>query len=434
MEYLDFELRIGAGAEGAMPVDVLRSPAGEARGVLTLPWTGADLHQRVSAVERAVRRGGGARGVDMGQAEPSASVPEFGSALFRGVMPESVRICYRTSRALATQSGKGLRVRLRIDAPAVAALPWELLFDDDEGDFVSLSNATPIVRHLELGRGIAPLAVEPPLRILAMVSGPSDLPALSVAHERKRMEQALAPLVEKGDATLTWLEGHGSDALQRAMQPGAGPWHVFHFIGHGSFDQASGEGLLLLTGDDGTSVPLPATQLGRLLADHDSLRLAVLNACDGARGSESSRFSSTAAVLMRRGLPAVVAMQHPISDDAAIEFSREFYGGLAGGMPVDGAVAEGRKAMSLLEGGAFEWGTPVLHMRSADGMLFDVAGQQPAKPEAALPPIPGTGRWAKIIPLLMVLGLLGYVFYMLLSGERPTSHNPEPPSAVAPTP
>ena len=420
MEYLDFELRIGTGAEGAMPVDVLRSPAGEARGVLTLPWSGAELQIRVASVERSVRSGRDARGVNMGQAEPTASVPEFGAALFRGVMPESVRGCYRTSRALATQSGKGLRVRLRIDSPAVAMLPWELLFDDEEGDFVSLSTATPIVRHLELGRGIAPLAVQPPLRILAMVSGPGDLPTLSVSHERERMEQALAPLVAKGEATLTWLEGDGSAALQRAMRPEAGPWHVFHFIGHGGFDQASGEGLLLLTGADGASVPLPATQLGRLLADHGSLRLAVLNACDGARGAEASRFSSTAAVLMRRGLPAVVAMQHPVSDDAAIEFSREFYGGLAGGLPVDGAVAEGRKAMSLLAGGAFEWGTPVLHMRSADGRLFDLAGQEAAKLEAAkadeaLPPIPGSGRLAGVMTGLIAAGLLGYVLFMLLS-------------------
>ena len=398
-----------------MPVDVLRSPAGEARGVLTLPWTGSELHTRVSAVERAVRSVRGTRGVEMGGTDSPTSVLEFGSALFKGVMPESVRICYRTSRALALQSGKGLRVRLRIDSPAMAALPWELLFDEEEGDFVSLSNATPVVRYLELGRGIAPISAQPPLRILAMVSGPSDLPALSVSHERERMEQALAPLVAREEATLTWLEGDGSAALQRAMRPEAGPWHVFHFIGHGSFDDATGEGNLLLTGEDGTSVPLPATQLGRLLADHGSLRLAVLNACDGAKGDESSRFSSTAAILMRRGLPAVVAMQHPISDDAAIEFSREFYGGLAGGLPVDGAVAEGRKAMSILGGAAFEWGTPVLHMRSADGRLFDLPGQEAARATAALPPIPGTGKVAGVFWSLVVLGLIGYVLFIILS-------------------
>lgn len=413
MEYLDFELKIGAASQGSFPVEVLRSPAGEQRGTLTMPWNAQELPLRVAAVERAVRAGGGSRGVNMGTIGSPAAVPEFGTALFKAVMPDSVRSCYRTSRALATQSGKGLRVRLRIDDPSVAALPWELIFDDEEGDFVSLSNATPIVRHLELGRGIAPLAVQPPLRILAMVSGPRDLPTLSVAHERERMEQALAPLVARGDATLTWLEGDGSAALQRAMRAEAGPWHVFHFIGHGGFDAASGEGILMLTGSDGVAVALPATQLARLLADHGSLRLAVLNACDGARGDDSSRFSSIAAVLMRRGLPAVVAMQHPISDDSAIEFSREFYRGLAGGLPVDGAVAEGRKAVSLLPGGGFEWGTPVLHMRSADGQLFDLGRLEDEKDE--LPAIPGTGPWGKLAPALLIAGLLGYVVFMLLS-------------------
>jgi hypothetical protein len=347
----------------------------------------------------------------MGGGGSEVSVPEFGGALFRAALPEGVRTCYRTSRALAAQTGKGLRLRLRIDAPAVAALPWELLFDEEEGDFISLSTATPIVRHLELGRGIAPLAVRRPLRILAMVSGPRDLPTLSVQHERERMEKALAPLIARGDATLTWLDGGGSAALQRAMRPEEGPWHVFHFIGHGGFDAASGEGLLMLTGDDGASHPLPATQLGRLLADHGMLRLAVLNACDGARGDDVSRFSSTAAMLMRRGLPAVVAMQHPISDDAAIEFSREFYGALAGGLPVDGAVAEGRKAMSLLPAGGFEWGTPVLHMRSADGQLFDLS--KPAEVEEVLPPIPGTGRFARVVfPLLLLAGLIVYILFL----------------------
>ena len=107
-------------------------------------------------------------------------------------------------------------------------------------------------------------------------------------------------------------------------------------------------------------------------------------------------------------------MQHPISDDAAVVFSREFYGGLAGGLPVDGAVAEGRKAMSLLSGGGFEWGTPVLHMRSADGQLFDL-GRTPDEGEEPLP-IPGTGKFARyVVPGLVIAGLLGYVVFMLLS-------------------
>jgi hypothetical protein len=98
----------------------------------------------------------------------------------------------------------------------------------------------------------------------------------------------------------------------------------------------------------------------------------VLNSCDGARGDEADVFSSTAAALVRLGTPAVVAMQYQITDEAAILFSRYFYHAIAGGMPVDAAVAEARKGIALTIPNTLEWGTPVLFMRAPDGVLFRV--------------------------------------------------------------
>lgn len=80
-----------------------------------------------------------------------------------------------------------------------------------------------------------------------------------------------------------------------------------------------------MTGEDGGTHRLGAGDLALLLAEHRSLRLVVLNSCDTARASASDRFSSTASVLLRRGIPAVVAMQYEISDEAAITFARGFY-------------------------------------------------------------------------------------------------------------
>jgi hypothetical protein len=102
------------------------------------------------------------------------------------------------------------------------------------------------------------------------------------------------------------------------------------------------------------------------------LRLVLLNSCEGARGSQRDIFSSTASILVRRGIPAVLAMQYEITDRAAIEFARAFYGALADGLPVDAAVAEARVAVSLGMTNTVEWGTPVLYMRSPDGVLFQV--------------------------------------------------------------
>ena len=59
---------------------------------------------------------------------------------------------------------------------------------------------------------------------------------------------------------------------------------------------------------------------------------------------------------------------------AAVEFARSLYEALADGMPVDACVAEARKAISLSASNTVEWGTPVLHMRSPDGALFQIDG------------------------------------------------------------
>ena len=218
----------------------------------------------------------------------------------------------------------------------------------------------------------------PPLRILGMMVSPSDLPPLDLENEKHRVEETTQPLQKNGLVNLTWLEGKTWRDLQKAMR--GGPWHIFHFIGHGAFDRNAGEGLIMLEDEDGASHRLSATQLGRLLADHHSLRLALLNACEGAKSNERDIFSSTGAILVRRGLPAVLAMQYQITDRAAVEFSRSFYEALSEGMPVDAAVVEARKAISLAVNNTVEWGTPVLYMRAPDGKVFDIESVKVATP------------------------------------------------------
>ncbi len=256
-----------------------------------------------------------------------------------------MRSCYRSSLNVARDQGKGLRIRLRVDAPELAALPWEHLYDEAEREFICLAKETPLIRYLELARPPEPLTIRPPLRILGMVASPTDLHELDLELEMRQMAEAIQHLQDEGQVSLTWLEGQTWRDLQKAML--GGPWHVFHFIGHGDFDRSEQEGQIALADEQGKSSVLSATQLGRLLASHASLRLVVLNSCEGARASETDLFSSTGAVLTRRGLPAVVSMQAAITDRAALEFSRSFYGTVAQGRPVDAAVTLARIAISL---------------------------------------------------------------------------------------
>ena len=128
-----------------------------------------------------------------------------------------------------------------------------------------------------------------------------------------------------------------------------------------------------------------------MLADETSLRLAVLNSCEGARTSSDDPFAGTAASLVHREIPAVVAMQFEITDRAAVVFGGEFYAALADGYPVDSALAEARKAI-FADQNDVEWGTPVLFMRVADGQIFDVAAD-PAS-EKKVPGDPARGAAA----------------------------------------
>ena len=131
-------------------------------------------------------------------------------------------------------------------------------------------------------------------------------------------------------------------------------------------------------------VELSSLDLGVLLYDHRSLRLAVLNACEGARGSRDDPFAGTAQTLVQQGISAVIAMQFEITDEAAITLAQEFYGALADNYPVDAALAEARKAL-FAEGHGVEWGTPVLYMHAPDGRIFDIA---PASASPTVPPKP----------------------------------------------
>ena len=86
-----------------------------------------------------------------------------------------------------------------------------------------------------------------------------------------------------------------------------------------------------------------------------------------------------AQTLIQQGVPAVVAMQFEITDRAAIAFSDDFYASLVLGLPVDVAVNEARKSI-YAQPNATEWATPVLYLRSPDGVLFDLESA-PVLPE-----------------------------------------------------
>ena len=87
----------------------------------------------------------------------------------------------------------------------------------------------------------------------------------------------------------------------------------------------------------------------------------------------TARFAGLAPQLVRADVQAVVAMQYPITNKAAIQFSQAFYAELSRGAPVDNAVQSGRLALVANPENAYAnrvFGTPMLWMRSRTGMVM----------------------------------------------------------------
>jgi hypothetical protein len=363
ISYLNFDLLVRR-TEGGYRAQVLSSSAGEATADFTLPFSELELENfllRVGRPRRGTRR--------IGSPEMEA-VRNLGKGLYDAVFSGDVRACWRSSLSHAEAQKAGLRLRLRIaDAPELNDIPWEYLYNASLNRFLSLSEYTPLIRYLDLPEHIRPLAVDARLEILVMISSPTDYPGLDVENEWSRLNEALAGCIGNGQVRLERLAEARLSALQGKLR--GAEYHILHFIGHGGFDRETQDGLLILCDETGRGRRVAAEHLGTILHDHRSLRLVVLNACEGSRSSRADPFAGVAQTLVQQGVPAVIAMQFEITDQAAIIFSKEFYAATADSYPVDAALSAARKAI-FAAGNEIEWGTPVLYLRAPDGRLFSV--------------------------------------------------------------
>ena len=386
MHYQDFDLLIDRSGD-SLRAQVLNSPAGQASAEFCLPFSEDKL-------ENYLLRLGRTHGVATRRVESQEmnTAKAFGAALFDAVFTGDVKACFRSSLDEVRRQNAGLRIRLRLGDPSVADLPWEFLYNRSVNRFIALSVHTPLVRYMDLPERIQPIAVKPPIRVLVMISSPSDYPALDVEAEWTLLNDSLADRIAAGQIAIERLAGASLESLQHRLRRES--YHIFHFIGHGEFDQALQEGVLILESENKRGHKVDSQFLGMLLHDHESLRVAILNACEGARTSRTDPFAGSAQSLVQQGIPAVIAMQFEIANDVAGRFAHEFYGALADGYPIDASLTEARKSI-FAAGREVEWGTPVLYLRAPDGRIFDIDSSAPPA-RAAVPKIPkvaaGPGR------------------------------------------
>jgi formylglycine-generating enzyme required for sulfatase activity len=390
IEYENFDLLVEKNGRGYR-VSVLGSPAGEDRSDFRPPYSEDELREilaRLVAPQRDL----------LHPAEsPRETAEAIGKRLFEALFSGRVGALWGESRARVEAAGKGLRLRLRFrDAPRFEAWPWELLFDPARRRFLALSVRMPVVRYLDLPIGPPPLLAEPPLRMLVATPQPSGYAALDSGREIDHLHQGLKSWVDRGWLVLERLERATLEGLQKKL---LSPFHILHIVGHGQLDPRKREGALVLEDGTGGARVVSGATLGAILSAQKALRLVVLNSCEGALTSKDDPFAGVAQALVGCGIPAVIAMRSRISDPAAITFAEHFYGALGRNLPVDGALADARRAL-FARPERLEWAAPVLYTRSPDCRLFRFP--KPARP---------VWRWVSIAgaAILGATSLMGLV-------------------------
>jgi hypothetical protein len=400
IHYEDLALAIEPEGAEAFRVHALNTPYGLTTAPFALPFRRPDLEALIEEIGLGVlqsRSGDSASARDLRIRSPrsvSRSLVETGGQLFRALFHETLREVYLLCKGRSESApDRGLRIRLvlPIDTPDSAllqALPWELLYCEQTDDYLARSELTPVVRQLVIPWAASSFAGSPPerLRILIAVASPHGSNPLDDVDERGRILKAWC---EQEQVEVELLQMATLSGLREQLR--SKHYHVLHFIGHGSFDAEAGVGTLLFETSTRKPHPVSGTLLAEALKGSRELRLVFLNACKTGLlpwlpGQDP--LLGTAAALVRRGVPAVVANQFPISDSAARIFSEAVYRSLARGGSLEAAVGDGRFAIHQEDTSSWEWITPTLFTALSGADVFKPLCAPPRtrapSPEAAL--------------------------------------------------
>ena len=362
--FADFEIWIGPqalpsgnGERGIFPVQVFSAPAGPATGELALDMDADDFRVELAQV----------RGID-----PNLELRQsFGGRLFQALFTGEVRDAWQRSWGRVDEGDvDGLRLRLWITVPQLAALPWELLWDAQSEGFLATAANLVVSRYLPVPEPPR-LPAQDKLRILIVVESPPGLPPNLPQIDPEEIDEFEAAVKGLGDAVeCKLLRNATRGQIQNALQQ---DYHVLHFLGHGRVGQ------LVVTADDGQGIQLiNDREFAQFFQGRRSLRLVVLSACHSSQAEAGGLFAGIGPALVQKRMPAVVAMQYPfVQLETAGRFSRAFYQALANGVPVDVAVNEARQLLSAGELlGDRDWSTPVLYMGTRNGRILDFLGDE----------------------------------------------------------
>ena len=166
--------------------------------------------------------------------------------------------------------------------------------------------------------------------ILVVFANPKGSDPLRLQEENRIINECMKLSKHRDKLSLTICPAARIDDVRRALLEQE--YHIVQFSGH-----ASQKGLAF-EDESGTPQIVPQGALAKFMARHSPpVRCVILNAC----------YTIDQGELVSMGVPFTIAMDGPISDSAAKEFTRGFYDAIGAGKDIRFAYDEGCNTMAL---------------------------------------------------------------------------------------
>ncbi|KAM3110486.1 CHAT domain-containing protein [Phormidesmis sp. 146-33] len=315
----------------------------------------------------------------------SSSLVEFGQNLYNSLFQGTIRDSWVIAQGIAHNHREDLRLRLGLKGDLLPRLPWEVLHAGNR----PLSTGTDVIfSRYQASASMATVLHSPrplrtpthspdqsqTLRILMVLAAPTDQEVLALKEEAHHLNQELQKEAQDtlSGIELTILEQPGREQLTQAIEQGR--YQVLHYAGHSNLG-ASGGDLYLVSDRTGLTEVLSGDDLAGLLVNN-GIHMAVFNSCRGVYTATSDPNREADAgnlteALLKRGVPAVLAMAERIPDDVALTLSRLFYRNLKQRSPIDLSLSRARQGLlSSYGSNQLYWALPILYLHpDFDGYL-----------------------------------------------------------------
>lgn len=285
--------------------------------------------------------------------------------LFVLLFPGNAKQSLEQILSISREREKLLRIRLDILSDRLTALPWELAQLSD-GSILGFHPLISIVRHSRTSYGwISKGEPRKNLRFLLVGSDSvKGFPEINASSHVLKLEENIKKACKENQIDVEILSITKKATIREFSNALNQKWDVVHFAGHGYITN-KGPALVFMKEDSLEPDYLTGDDIGALLLSA-SPRIVNLLACHSGQSTLNGKSNGIAGILVKAGLPAVLAMQDAIQPDIAYLQSQIIYSHLLAGGDLERAVILSRLALIQDKYFVLDWAIPVLHMNYSD--------------------------------------------------------------------